>query len=236
MEENEKTSPTPGFEDQAEESPETTPESQPEQSLEEIAKAYNMTPAQVIKSYGEAQKKITKTSQELSQFRNKYQWADQFAHEINNRKGLREHIESFFESDRTSVPSEVKQAIDPVYQDVAQMKTYMHSMQMNSALDGLARDGYPIDAAIREKVFERVAESGNPDVEAHYFKIMGPDFFSKSRSEMRRDAARDKNKDAYVQNRGGAPNSKAADIKSMPKSEWSDALDSEISSMFRRTE
>jgi exoribonuclease R len=232
MEENEKTSPEPELE--AKEIPEGTNEQKQELSLEELAKAYNMTPSQVIKSYGEAQKKITQQGQELSSTRKKYQWADQFAHEINTRKGLREHIESFFE-DPASTPSEVKRATDPVFHEVNELKAYVYSLEMNSKVDNLARQ-YPMDATVRDRIFEEVARTGNPDVEAIYFKIMGPEFFSRSRGEEARGAAKEKNKDAYVQNRGSAHGGKTADVKSMPKSEWSDALDDEIARAFRTTD
>lgn len=236
MEENEKTGSTPEIEDQPQESTETTPnpETEEQPSLEEIAKAYNMTPAQVIKSYGEAQKKITKTSQELSDYRKNMQWAEQFKYEISNRKGFREHIESFFEDSRSDVPSEVKGAIDPVYQRINELEVKLLSSEMNARIDALAQQ-YPVDATVRQQIFEEISRTANPDIEAIYFKIKGPEFFSRASGEEMRMSGKEKNSKAYVQNRGGAPKTKAEDVKGLSKTEWSEALDNEISGLFRTT-
>lgn len=235
MEENEKTSPTPEFEDREQSSqPESQPESPPEPSLDELAKAYNMTPAQVIKSYAEAQKKITQQGQELSVTRKKYQWADQFAHEINTRKGFREHVESFFE-DSAGAPPEVKRAADPVFHEVNELKTYVYNLEMNRNIDALARE-FPIDDATRERIFEEVARTGNSDVEAIYFKLKGREFFSRANGEAMRESAKAKNSNAYVPNRGTTAKVKSQSVADMSKAEWSDALDDELTRAFRNTD
>lgn len=204
--------------------------------LDSLAKAYNMTPAQVIKSYGEAQKKITMTSQQLAEYRRNMQWAEQFKHELSTRKGLREHIESFFDEDRGAVPSEVKSAIDPVYQDVNQLKAYVYNLEMNQKLDGIEKDGFPMNQEIRAAIFEEVARTSNPDVEAIYWKQNGRTLAMKPSDRESRAAMEERNRKAYVNNRGSAAKPRTPDVRSMPQADWSRALDEELASAFRRTE
>lgn len=235
MEEKE-TQPTPEFDGHVEETSATEPQTETttEPSLEEIAKAYNMTPAQVIKSYGEAQKKITKTSQELSDYRKRMQWAEQFGHEINTKKGLREHIEGFYE-DKSDIPPEVKGAIDPITQRLNQLEIRNYDLEMNAKIKEIGEQ-FPIDQTIRDSIFKAVSDTGNPDVEAHYWKLMGPKLAGDVTDATKREILSAKNRDAYVPNRGVTTKGKTVDIRGLSQAEWSNSLQDEIEGMFRKTE
>lgn len=216
---------------------ESTPESVPEgDDLQALAKQYDMSPADVIKAYGESRTKMAKSNQELNDYRKRMTWAEQFQHELTTRKGLREHIESFFEdtNDR-GVPPEVRSAIDPVAQELAQVRATLFSMEMNKKLDEIAKT-QPLDQATRDAIFEEVYRSNNADVEAHYWKLMGPKIAQSKDAALQDASIAARNKGAYTPLKGGAGGKKGTDVRSMSDSEYSEALDNEIASMFRRTE
>ncbi len=218
----------------------STPPVEPEvpqgEDLQALAKQYDMSPADVIKAYGEARTKMSRSNQELADYRKRMNWAEQFSHELTTRKGLREHIESFFEdsSDR-GVPPEVRSAIDPVAQELAQVRATLFSMEMNKKLDEIAKV-HPMNQSVRDAVFEEVYRSNNADVEAHYWKLMGPKIAQSKDAEIQDASIAAKNKGSYTPLKGGSGGRKAPDVRSMSDSEFSEALDNEISSMFRRTE
>ncbi len=204
--------------------------------LATLAKQYDMSPADVIKAYGEARTKMTKSNQELADYRQRMTWAEQFKHELTSRPGLREHIEGFFErSDDRGVPPEVRSAIDPVAQELASVRATLFSMEMNKKLDEIAK-AFPLTQQVRDQIFEEVYRSNNADVEAHYWKLMGPKI-AQSKDEAIQDASQvARTKGTYVPMRGGAAVKKTTDVKSLSKEEWSDSLDNDLASMFRRTE
>jgi len=213
----------------------TTPEAPTGADLDTLSKQYGMSPADVIKAYGEARTQMAKSNQGLADYKKRMEWAEQFSRELTNRQGLREHIEGFFEnSGERGVPNEVRNAIDPVAQDVAQLKATLYSYEMNQKLDKIAKD-HPMDQAVRDAIFERVYQTQSPDVEAHYWLIMGPRIAASKDMVIADQAQVSRTKGVYQPLKGGGAGRKA-DLKGMTDAEHSEALDNELASMFRRTE
>lgn len=131
--------------------------------------------------------------------------------------------------------NQLTNAFDPIRQELDEVKIQLYDQQMNRAMDDIARD-HPMEDTTRIKIWQEIERTGNPDVEAHYWKIMGPTLVSKARGEAARETAKDitEANQAYVPpgSVGHVPPG-TPDVAGMEKNEWDDAVMDELDGMFR---
>lgn len=128
--------------------------------------------------------------------------------------------------DQTEVPPEVKTGLDPLVNRLNQMEVQLAGEQMDRDIDKLKTGGMPIDDNVKNQIYQMVVDTGSKDVEAHAWKILGPQMVKQAGQEATKEVAEKikGNNSKYVNVPGGPAPDASFDARTASQSE----VDSEM--------
>lgn len=201
------------------------------------------TPETILQKHRDAIKGMNEAQRERAEIARRYENFDPVVKKIQEDAGYAEALqrttEEYFNKDSyqgvTDVPEDINQALNPLYQKIANMEVKLADKDIESKIAALKSDGMPIDEAVEAAIWKRIADTGSNDVNSHFWTVMGPTMVANVAKSTQQTTVEtiQKNNSQYVETPTlPSVETKEVNIADLSERERGDMMEAELATMM----